>query len=331
MFGGRSTNEHSKSCRMAGCAGICFIADGNAIPRRVGQDIIIGTGSTSGVYYPLGRAICRLVNRYAAGVSCEAKPTAGSLFNLSNVRSNALEMGIAQSDWQYHAVKGSGEFEFMDGDFSNLRSMFSAHGEPFTLVARRDSGIGKLEDLKGRRVNIGNPDSGQRATMEVVMRAKGWKKSDFALAEELPASQQSLALCHGRVEAMIYTVGHPNASISKATGLCDAVIVNVFDEDTDKLVEGKPYYAYTTIPGGMYSGTPDDVKTFGVKATLVTSSDVSEEVVYAATKAVFDHLDELKRMHPAFGALEPEKMIREGLTAPLHDGAKKYYREQGWM
>ena len=308
-----------------------LLLTGTRSPGALAQDILIGTGSTSGVYFPLGRAICRLVNRYAEGVSCEAKPTAGSLFNLSNVRGNALEMGVAQSDWQYHAVKGSGEFQFMDGDFSNLRSIFSAHGEPFTLVARRDSGISKLDDLKGRRVNIGNPDSGQRATMEVVMRAKGWKKSDFALAEELPASQQSLALCHGRVEAMIYTVGHPNASINKATGLCDAVIVNVADKDIDKLVAEKPYYTYTIIPGGMYSGTPDDVKTFGVKATLVTSSDISEDLVYAATKAIFDHLDDLKRMHPAFGTLEPGKMISEGLTAPLHAGAEKYYRERGWM
>lgn len=310
---------------------LALLLTGTGSPGALAQDIIIGTGSTAGFYYPLGRAICRLVNRYAAGVSCEARPTAGSLSNLSNVRANALEMGIAQSDWQYHAVQGSREFEFMDGDFSNLRSIFSAHGEPFTLVARRDAGIGKLEDLKGRRVNIGNPESGQRATMEVVMRAKGWKKSDFALAEELPASQQSLALCHGRIEAMIYTVGHPNASISKATGLCDAVIVNVADKDIDELVDGKPYYAYTTIPGGMYSGTPDDVKTFGVKATLVTSSGVSEELVYTATKAVFEHLDELKRMHPAFGTLDPAKMISEGLTAPLHAGAERYYRERGWM
>ena len=290
-----------------------------------------GTGSTSGVYYPLGRAICRLINRYADGVSCEARSTAGSLFNLSNVRGGALELGIAQSDWQFHAVQGSGEFEFMDGDFSNLRAVFSAHGEPFTLVARRDSPIRKLADLKGRRVNIGNPDSGQRATMEVVMRAKGWKKSDFALAEELPASQQSLALCHNRVEAMIYTVGHPNASISKATGLCDAIIVEVADPDIDELVRTRPYYAYTVIPGGMYSGTPDDVKTFGVKATVVTSSEVADDLIYAVVKAVFDNLDELKRMHPAFGTLETDKMIREGLSAPLHGGALRYYRERGWM
>jgi hypothetical protein len=310
---------------------LAMVLAGTRSPGALAQDIVIGTGSTSGVYYPLGRAICRLVNRYAAGLRCEARPTAGSLSNLNNVRTNALEIGIAQSDWQFHAVQGSREFEFMDGDFGNLRAIFSAHGEPFTLVARRDARIGKLEDLKGRRVNIGNPESGQRATMEVVMRAKGWTKSDFALAEELPASQQSLALCHGRVEAMIYTVGHPNASISKATGLCDAVIVDVADKDIDELVKAKPYYAYTTIPGGMYSGTPDDVKTFGVKATLVTSSDVSEDLIYAATKAVFEHLDELRRMHPAFGTLDPRKMISEGLTAPLHAGAERYYRERGWM
>jgi TRAP transporter TAXI family solute receptor len=295
------------------------------------QDIVIGTGSPDGVYYHVGRAICRLVNRYAQGLACTTRPTPGSEYNLVNVRGGALEIGVAQSDVQFHAVNHSGPFAFRDITYEDLRALFSLHGEPFTVVARRDSGIRAFDDLKGRRVNIGNPGSGQRATMNVVMAAKGWSKADFLLAEELPAAQQSLALCHGRIEAMVYTVGHPNASIAKATSLCDAVIVAVAGPAIDKLVADNPYYAYATVPGGMYSGNPDPVKTFGVKATIVSSAEVGADAVYAVVRAVFDHLDEFRRMHPAFATLEAAGMMREGLSAPLHEGAARYFSEKGLM
>ncbi len=293
------------------------------------QEVVVGTGSKSGVYYPVGRAICRLADR--AGVGCEAIETAGSLFNLSNVHGGAIEFGIAQSDWQFHAVNGSGPLAFADGKFENLRAVFSLHGEPFTLVARRDAGIQRFDDLQGRRVNIGNPGSGQRATMEVVMAAKGWTKKDFLLAEELPAAQQSLALCHDRVQAMIYTVGHPNDSVGKAANVCDAVIVEVRDPEIDQLVADNPYYAYTTVPGGMYRGNPQPVTTFGVKATLVTSADVDADVVYALVRGVFENFEQFRKMHPALGDLQPERMVSEGLSAPLHDGAVRYFRERGWL
>lgn len=295
------------------------------------QDILIGTGSTSGVYYPAGRAICRLVARNVEDLTCKALSTAGSLANLNNVAGGALEIGLAQSDWQYHAVTGSGPAEYVDTDFSNLRALFSLHGEPFTLVARRDAGIRSLADLKGKRVNIGNPGSGQRATMEVVMAAKGWTKADFTLAEELPASQQSLALCHDRVQAMVYTVGHPNESVAQAVRLCDAVVVEVAGPEIDKLVAEHPYYAYTTIPGGMYEGNPGDVKTFGVKATVVSAADIDADLIYTVVKTVFDNLDKLRRMHPAFGSLDARRMVRDGLSAPLHEGAERYFREKGLM
>ena len=295
------------------------------------EEILIGTGSTEGVYYQVGRAICRLVERNVEGMTCSALATEGSLFNLSNVTGGAIELGLAQSDWQFHAYGKSGPFAFADGSFENLRALFSVHGEPFTLVARQDSGIESFDDLKGRRVNIGNPGSGQRATMEVVMAAKGWTIDDFLVAQEYNAAEQSLALCNDRIEAMVYTVGHPNASINKATGLCAARLVDVTGPEVDKLVSDNPYYAYATIPGGIYASNPDSVTTFGVKATLVSSADVDAETIYAVVKAVFDNIEQFKRMHPAFGTLERGRMIWEGLSAPLHEGAERYYREQGLM
>ncbi len=292
-------------------------------------EIIIGTGSKEGVYYQVGRAICHLINRQVEGVTCRVLETPGSLSNLENVRNGAYDLGLVQSDWQYHAVNGTGPFQFMDSSYRNLRALFSVHAEPFTLVARRDSGVRTLDDLMGKRVNIGNPGSGQRATMEVVMRAKGWTRRDFALAEELPASEQSLALCHDRIQAMVYTVGHPNASVSKAAGLCDAIVVEVVGDAIDKLVTENPYYTYATIPGGMYAGNPDTVETFGVKATLVTAAEVDAETAYAVVKAVFQNLTRFRKMHPAIAGVDPRRMATDGLSAPLHEGAERYFREAG--
>jgi TRAP transporter TAXI family solute receptor len=293
-------------------------------------EITVGTGSTSGVYYQVGKAICRLVNagKSEHGITCKSPSTAGSIFNLENVRKGTLQLGVVQSDWQFHALNGTKRFESAGPD-EKLRALFSVHGEPFTVVARRDSGITSFDDMKGMRVNIGNPGSGQRATMEIVMQAKGWDKSVFSLANELPASQQSLALCHDRVQAMVYTVGHPNASVAQAAGLCDALIVEVSGPEIDKLVNENPYYAYTEVPGGVYPGNPDPVVTFGVKATVVTSADLDDETVYRVVKAVFDNIGAFRKMHPAFGDLDPAQMVSDGLSAPLHEGALKYYRDKG--
>jgi hypothetical protein len=240
-----------------------------------------------------------------------------------------MDMGVAQSDWQYHAYNGSAKFE---GDkFDKERAVFSVHSEPFNVIARNDANIATFDDLKGKRVNVGNPGSGQLATMEVVLAAKGWTMADFALASELKPAEQAAALGDNKVDAIIYTVGNPNGSIQEAVSTVDAHLVPVTGPEIDKLIADNPYYAKAVIPGGMYPGTPDDVETFGVKATFVTSADVPDEVVYEVVKAVFDNFDRFKKLHPAFENLKEEEMIKDGLSAPLHPGAIKYYKERGWM
>jgi TRAP transporter TAXI family solute receptor len=300
------------------------------LPVQAGE-ILVGTGSKSGVYFQVGRSICRLVNRNMAQTSCTPLETAGSVSNLANVEGGSLEIGIVQSDIQHHAMHRSGSYRFVDTPHDNLRSLFSLYTEPFNLIARSDAGISNLDDLKGRRINIGNMGSGQRATMEVVMRAKGWSTDDFQLASELPASQQSMALCHNRVQAMVYIAGHPNRSISKAIKLCKAILVDVAGAEIEELVSENPYYAHTWVPAGTYPGVEKPVKTFGTLATVISSSDVDEELVYGIVKTVFENFERFKRMHKAFHELQPEKMIRRGLAAPLHKGAERYYRERGWM
>jgi TRAP transporter TAXI family solute receptor len=312
-----------------GFGGVSGAPDANAQDQ---QFISIGTGGVTGVYYPTGGAICRLVNRNRKehGIRCSVESTGGSVYNVNTIRAGELDLGVAQSDVQYNSYNGVSNFADQ-GAFEDLRAVFSVHPEPFTVVARADAGVSTFDDLKGKRVNVGNPGSGQRATMEVLLDAKGWTLGDFSLASELKPAEQSQALCDNKVDAIVYTVGHPNGSIQEASTACDSVLVSVTGPAVDKLVAENPYYRMATIPGGMYRGTDSDTQTFGVGATLVSSSAVPEEVVYQVVKAVFENFDDFKALHPAFANLKKEEMIADGLSAPLHDGAAKYYKEAGLM
>lgn len=294
--------------------------------------VTIGTGGVTGVYYPTGGAIARLVNkgRKVHGIRASVESTGGSVYNLNAIAAGELDMGVAQSDWQYHAYKGTSKFADK-GPNKELRAIFSVHPEPFTVVARADSGIKDFIDLKGKRVNIGNPGSGQRGTMEVVMKSLGWTKADFKLAAELKSAEQSKALCDNKIDAIVFTVGHPSGSIKEATTSCDSILVNVTGAAIDKLVSENDYYRTAIIPGGMYRESAGDTATFGVGATFVSSTNTSENVIYNVVKAVFENFDQFKKLHPAFANLKKEEMIKDGLSAPLHDGAKKYYKEAGLL
>ena len=307
-----------------------FIGAVTGASLAVAQEFIsIGTGGVTGVYYPTGGAICRLVNksRKEHGIRCAVESTGGSVYNINTIKAGELEFGVAQSDWQYHAYNGTSKFA--ENPFPDVRAVFSVHPEPFTLIVRGDSGISSFEDLKGKRVNVGNPGSGQRATMEVVMDAFGIGMSDLALATEYKGSEMAKQLCDGNIDAMIYTIGHPAAAIKEATTTCDARLVSVTGAPVEKLVADNPFYRVATIPGGMYKGTDGDTTTFGVGATFVTSADVPEDVVYVVAKAVMENIDDFRGLHPAFANLSPAEMVKDGLSAPLHDGAAKAYKELG--
>ena len=294
--------------------------------------VTIGTGGVTGVYYAAGGAICRLLNkdRKTHGIRCSVESTGGSAFNVNTIKEGELDFGMAQSDVQYNAFKGEEAFK-EGGAHADLRAVFSIHPEPFTVLAHPNAGVTKFEDLKGKRFNVGNPGSGTRASMERLLGAMGWTLADFSLASELKADEHGPALCDGKIDGFFYGVGHPSANIQDPTTTCAAKLVPLTGEVVDKLVADNPYYAKATIPGGLYNNNPEDTETFGVLATLVTSANVPEESVYALTKAVFENFDEFKSLHPAFANLEPAKMIKDGLSAPLHPGAEKYYKEKGWL
>ncbi len=294
--------------------------------------VTIGTGGVTGVYYAAGGAICRLVNKDRAkhGIRCSVESTGGSVFNVNTIKSGELDLGFAQSDVQFNALKGLGAFKEA-GPWTDERAVFSVHPEPFTVLARKEAGVKHFTDFKGKRFNVGNPGSGTRASMEELLDRMGWKLSDFALASELKADEHGPALCDGKIDGFFYGVGHPSANIQDPTTSCGAKLIPLTGRVIDKLVEDKPYYAKAVIPAGLYPNNPEPTETYGVLATLVSSEKVPADTVYVVVKAVFDNFDEFKKLHPALANLKPENMIRDGLSAPLHEGALRYYKERGWI
>jgi TRAP transporter TAXI family solute receptor len=294
--------------------------------------VTIGTGGVTGVYYAAGGAICRLLNkdRKSHGIRCSVESTGGSAFNVNTIKAGELDFGMAQSDVHYNSLKGVGSFKDA-GPYADLRAVFSVHPEPFTVLARKEAGIKSFDDFKGKRFNVGNPGSGTRSSMEELLVAMGWKLSDFSLASELKADEHGPALCDGKIDGFYYAVGHPSANIQDPTTTCGAKLVSLTGPAVSKLLAEKPYYAVATIPGGMYAANPEPTTTYGVMATLVSSAKVPDETVYQLVKATFDNFDEFKKLHPAFTALDPAKMVKDGLSAPLHPGAEKYYKEKGWV
>ncbi len=302
-----------------------------ASPAQAQQKFVtIGTGGVTGVYYAVGGAICRLMNkdRKTHGIRCSVESTGGSAYNANTIKAGELEFGMAQSDVQFNSLKGLGAFK--DNAFADLRAVFSVHPEPFTVLSRKEAGVTKFEELKGKRVNVGNPGSGTRNSMEELLVALGWKLSDFSLASELKADEHGPALCDGKIDAFFYGVGHPSANIQDPTTTCGAKLVTITGPAIDKLVSEKPYYAKVEIPA-IYSGNTQPTPTYGVLATLIASAKTPDDVVYLLVKAVFENFSEFKGLHPAFANLDPVKMVKDGNSAPLHPGAAKYYKEKGWL
>jgi len=291
----------------------------------------IGTGGVTGVYYAAGGAICRLVNKERSkhGIRCSVESTGGSVFNVNTIKAGELDFGFTQSDVQYNALKGVGQFK--DQPFKDLRAVFSVHPEPFTVVARKEAGIKKFEDFKAKRFNVGNPGSGTRASAEELLATMGWKLTDFSLASELKADEHGPALCDGKIDGFFYGVGHPSANIQDPTTSCGARLVSLTGPAVDKLLKDRPYYAKATIPGGLYPNNPEATETYGVLASVVASSKTPTETVYQVVKAVFDNFDEFKKLHPALANLKAQSMVTDGNSAPLHPGAIKYYKEKGWV
>lgn len=316
-------------------AALALAAASLAAPAAMAQQakfVTIGTGGVTGVYYAAGGAICRLVNKDRAkhGLRCSVESTGGSVFNANAIRSGELDMGVVQSDVQYGAVKGEGQFKGA-GPSPDLRAMFSMHPEPMTVVVRKELNAQSLTDLKGKRFNIGNPGSGHRAGADELLAAFGMKTSDLGLASELKADEHGPALCDGKIDGFVFAIGHPSANIQDPTTACGAKLLSLKGDGVDKLVATHSYLAKAHIPGGTYPGNPQATDTYGVLATFVTSAKTPPDTVYAVVKQVFDNFEDFKKLHPALAHLKPQEMVKNGLSAPLHEGAARYFKEKGWI
>lgn len=298
------------------------------LPAFAAEFITIGTGGVTGTYYPTGGAICRLVNQYKkeTKIRCSVESTGGSVYNINTIKNGELDFGIAQSDVVYQASKGIGKYK--GEPVKKLKSVMAIYPELLTLVARKDANINKLLDIKGKRVNLGNPGSGNEATALDLFKYSNIKKSDLALAGALKASEMPDALRDNKIDAYFYMVGHPTANIKDASNSVDVKIVPLEGKNVDELIKTHPYFAKANVPGGMYKGNDKPTPTFGVKAVLVTSDDVSEKAVYTVVKAILENFDTFKKLHPAYSNIT-KKSLLDGLSAPLHEGAKKYFKEAG--
>ncbi|HEX6113527.1 MAG TPA: TAXI family TRAP transporter solute-binding subunit [Geminicoccaceae bacterium] len=295
-------------------------------------DVVIGTSSPAGIDYPLGGAICRLFNLDTPrhGLRCAEEPSTGFVANVESLRSGRIDIGIVPSDVLADAVAGEGPFAAR-GPAADLRVLFAGHADVFTLVAHQGSGIRTVADLRGKRIGIGSPGSRQRASMERVLAALGLTRNDFAEVRELSPAEQNRAFCADELDAIVYSVGHPNGLVRDATLTCDGMLVAVSGPALDRMLSEYQEYERATIPAGTYPANPADVPTFGVRAVVVTTARMPDAVAYEITRAVFDHFDDFRRLHPAFEALSVARTAHAAGRAPVHAGAARYYREHGWL
>ncbi len=304
---------------------------GSAGPANSAQTrfLVMGGGLETGVYYQVVLGVCKLVNEKlgSQGYKCVGNQALGSVLNIKSLWANILDFGVVQSDHNWQAYNGKEKWK--GRPYEGLRSVFSIHAETVMLVARADAGITSVRDLRGKRVNMGNPGSGTRKNAVDVLRIYGMGWSDIS-DRELEPQEAARALRKGKIDAFFFTVGNPWGKGQKLAKRVKIRMVPIDSPGIKQFVADKPYYVITAIPGGIYSGVDKDVPTFGVKATLVTSEKQSEEKVYNVVKTVFENLDRFRKMHPAFASIQPEDMLKE-LSAPLHPGALRYYKEKGWM
>ena len=301
-------------------------------PARGGEEIFasVGTGELNGIYYPVGKAICQILNRDLPthGVRCSPEVTPGSVYNIENLRSGELEFGIVQSDVQFAAHNGEGRWT--GRPFRGLRSVASLYPELVTIIAREDSHIRDLAGLAGRRVNIGGQGSGTRATWDAIEAELGWRNEERVRPGELRAGATTSALCTGAIDASLLIVGHPSPLVTTQLAACATNLVTITGPAIDKLVHDYRYYQRGTIPASLY-GIAADVPTFGSRATLVTSASVGARVVAVVARAMLAHVTELRTLHPVLASVRAREMINDGLTAPLHPAAEQVYKELGLL
>lgn len=282
--------------------------------------LTIGTGPLNGVYYPTGGAICRLLNEETAshGLHCSVQSTSGSLANLKALHQGKVQLALVQSDVVHHAAHSTGPFMGQAPD-DQLRSLYRLHQESLTLLASANSNINTLADIEGKRVDLGNPGSGEHITSQALLDAMGWQAKSFAPVIPAAANNRLEGLCDGTLDAAFVVAGHPNQAIGDLTGRCKARLIPIEGEQVDALLKQHPYYQRSRIGANLYPGQPSGVNTFAVTAELVALASLPEGEVRTVRDVLSGRLKQFTRLHPALTALTLEGMQGEA-EVPRHAG-----------
>ena len=307
---------------------LALIAGPAAAEEKFHAFASVGTGALNGVYYPVGGAICAIVNEYVhtTGVRCSPETTPGSVYNLDALRSGELEFALVQSDTAFDAHTGKGAVS--GNPFPDLRSVLVLHSELVTIVARAN--IRALSDLSGKRINAGREGSGSRRTWETMQQALGWTDGQAPRMVDMPPEAVGGGICSGAIDAGVIVAGHPSAQARDLLSRCPVNLLPVDGPAVDSLVAGAPYLKKGEIPGALY-GLSADTPSFGVSAVLMTRAGTDDRVVAAFAKALVTQVEALRTKNPTLANLTIEGMISGHLPAPLHPAALLVYRQLGLL
>ena len=277
--------------------------------------------------------MCNLVNKsrkkLGHKIRCTVESTAGSVGNLRSIAAKELEIAIVQSDWQFHAYKGTSVFKEI-GAQPALRFVGGLHSDAFQIVSRKEKGIRSWADLKGKTVNTGNVGSGTEATIYMAMKRYPLEpKTFFGQETKLTSREQAQAMCDGKIDAFIYPTGITAASITEATNTCSTNIANWNDDVTKGILKQFSYFTAVNIPANTYRGVDYEVKSWGMPATVVSTTRLSDDVIYILLKAVIDNFADFKKQSTLYAALERKAIPFTGKSIPYHGGAERYYKETG--
>jgi uncharacterized protein len=310
-----------------------------SLPAKSVEFFTIGSGASSDINFELSNAICKMVAKQPSlesgtGTSeksyrCTAPATSGSLFNLAQVQSGNFQFAFARSDEVYTAYNEIKSEQIKP--FKEIRSIFSTTPTAFQLITKKNSDIKDWKSLKGKIVRIGKEGTSDRQAFDYLIEANRVNKSFFSSTIETSNSFASEDICKKKIDAFGFVGTIPEANIEKAASECGAHVLDLTNLNINRVFKNASFYSKISIPKGTYKNNDKDIVTFGFINNLITHEKVSDEIVYNLVKSIFDNFPNFKKENPLFNNLKIQQMIKSGLSAPLHPGAIRYYKEKGWM